>query len=245
MTDPFYSSKYSIARAKDHIRELDRQIVEFFKSEPYEQVVDLDAERGQEVHKIKLVKPMPIALPGIAFDAASNLRAALDQAIYAIKPRKNAFFPIAPDLPHFENTVNGRCKHLPIEIVDLLRTFKPYKGGNNVLWALNEICNANKHASIRPVAVASHGIQYGRMMMNAGASILPAVWDREKNEMEIIRLSPGGKFEADFDFASRIAICDVEIIDGLPVDAVLNEFARVVEGVVMALEAESRRLGLL
>jgi hypothetical protein len=245
MSDPFHSSKYSIARAKNHIRDLERQMHEFIESQPYTEVVEIDAQRVEQVHKIKLVKPMPIALQGIAADAVNNLRNALDQAIYAITPRKNAFFPIAPDAPHFENAVKGRCKHLPQEIIDLLRGFKPYKGGNSLLWALNELSNTNKHAIIRPVAIASGGIEYWNMVVNDGASVMPPVWDRAKNEMELIRLRPGGKFDANFHFISHIAISDVEFVDGQPADAVLNEFVRIVEGVVMAIEAEARRIGLL
>lgn len=86
--------------------------------------------------------------------------------------------------------MNGRCKHLPKKIVDLLRAFKPYKGGDNRLWALNELCNTNKHASIRPVAIASGGIEYRNITANDRASVIPPVWDRAKNEMELIRLSP-------------------------------------------------------
>lgn len=96
MSDPFHSSRYSIARAKEHIGELDRQMAGYFNSQPYAQVIELDAERGQEVHKLKLVKPMPVALPGIAFDAANNLRSALDQAIYAIAPAKTLSSPSPP-----------------------------------------------------------------------------------------------------------------------------------------------------
>jgi hypothetical protein len=34
-----------------------------------------------------------------------------------------------------------------------LRRFKPYKGGNDLLWALNGICNVNKHRMLVPVVI--------------------------------------------------------------------------------------------
>jgi hypothetical protein len=37
------------------------------------------------------------------------------------------------------NNAKGGCKDLPAEITMLFEGFKPYKGGNNALRALNEI----------------------------------------------------------------------------------------------------------
>lgn len=251
MSDPFHSSKYSLARAKQHISDLQRQIVEFFNTHPYAEIVEIDPDTGEKVHKFKLTKPMPVALPGLAFDAINNLRSALDQAIYAVillacgRKVRNAFFPIARTEADFENAVRGRLKDLPKEITDLVRALKPYKGGNNLLWTLNEICNTNKHAAISPVAVFTGSIDYRHAVVTGGARFMPPVWDRAKNEMEFVRLPPGGKFEAHFSCNTHIAIHDIEFIDGHPVDAILNDFSYVVEGIVMAVEAESRRLGLL
>jgi len=39
-------------------------------------------------------------------------------------------------------------------------------------------------------------------------------------------------------------MCDIEFVDRQPADAVLNAFVRIVEGIVMAIEAEANRIGL-
>ena len=39
---------------------------------------------------------------------------------------------------------------MPPEILALFRAFKPYKGGNDALWALNKLCNAKKHCALIP-----------------------------------------------------------------------------------------------
>lgn len=193
---------------------------------------------------------MPVALPGIAFDAVNNLRSALDQAIYGINlavgvTDRNSFFPIAKDGTHFQNAVKGRCKNLPPEIVNLISSFKPYKGGNDLLWALNELCNTDKHGIISPVALNTSSVHYKSMVFHTGFRGLGfPIWDRTKNEMELYRLAKGGTAETDFNITHYIAICNVEFVDGQPSEAVLGEFVRIVEGIVLALEAETARLGL-
>jgi hypothetical protein len=251
MSDPFHSSKYCIARARQHVSDLKRQVVEFIKTEPYTFVMEVDPSTCEEVHKLKLTKPMPVALPGIAFDAANNLRSSLDQAIHSVillatgKEIRNAFFPIARTESEFENTVKGRLKELPKEILDLIRALKPYEGGNIPLLALNALSNTNKHAFITPVAIASGKEMHFKGTVRGNTLINVPVWDRAKNEMELIRQPVGSAYEVDIKFTYFVAMCDVEFVDGAPIDAVFKKLVGVVEGIIMAIEAEARRLGLV
>lgn len=247
MSDIFHSSKYSISRAKHHISDFERQSIEFFKTNPYSFVVDVDVDTSEQIHKVKLIKPMPVALPAIASDAVTNLRSALDQAIYGITSAlgvNSTYFPIAKDAFHFENGVNGRCKELPKEIVALIRSFKAYKGGNDLLWALNEVCNTNKHAIICPVALTTSNVTFSSGVFYGGIKVRAPIWDRTKNEMELFRQPKGGTSNTNIEVTTFIAMRDVEFVDGQPADAVLKEFVRIVEGIVMAIEFETIRIGL-
>ncbi|HEX7726222.1 MAG TPA: hypothetical protein VF410_06675, partial [Rhizomicrobium sp.] len=40
---------------------------------------------------------------------------------------------------------NQRSSDVPSEILSVFRSFKPYENGNPTLWALNTLCNTNKH----------------------------------------------------------------------------------------------------
>jgi hypothetical protein len=250
MSDIFKSSKSCIARAKHHIQDLKRQTFDFFRTNPYTIISEIDADNAEEVIKFKFTEPLPEFLFNIAADAANNLRFALDQAIYALsfgKGGRFAYFPFASDAVNFENGVKGKCKHLHPEIANLVRGFKAYKGGNNLLWTLHELCNTNKHALIRPIVLnnASYGIRGGSKLPSAFILRGNVGWDREKNEMELYRQPIGATSEMDFEFSFFIAISDVEFIGGQEAIAVLDELARIVESIVMALEAEAKRLGLV
>jgi hypothetical protein len=112
MKDPFASSKRKLARAKEHIGDLDREIGLFMKLKPYERAIEPNTERfGEFTCKIKLVRPLPSSLEVITGDAVTNLRAVLDQALFGIAVASgvsdphNAYFPFS-----------GSAAKLPVSI---------------------------------------------------------------------------------------------------------------------------------
>jgi hypothetical protein len=72
----------------------------------------------------------------------------------------------------------------------------------------------------------------------------PPRWDSSKSEMVMARAPVGAKFTMNYDYSFFIAFGDIELIDSQPVLAVLNEFVNVVQGVVVDIETETKRLGL-
>jgi hypothetical protein len=160
MADPFESSRLKIARAKQHVKDLETGIQSFIGSEPYECVSEADPNDADRFHhKINLVKPLPKGLAVFAGEASNCLREALDNSGYALaaatgKPdSRSCAFPFSGSSADFERSARGRCKDLRDGIFALLRRFKPYKGGNDLLWALNGICNVNKHRMLVPVVI--------------------------------------------------------------------------------------------
>jgi hypothetical protein len=247
--DPFHDSKYSVSQAKRHLAEFERQIVAFFKTDPYRPVDEIDPKTQKHIHKVKLVKPMPVDLPGIAVDIVNHLRASLDKTvstIAALANVKSTYFPFAETESDFDNTVKGRCKELPEGITTLLRSFKPHKGGNDLLWALNKLANTNKHSPIiAAIATASAGVMIDSAFVTGNIEFVGGRWDRAKNEMIVYRADRGSNVKAKFQVSAFIAICDVEIVDGQPAEGVFRELIRIVESIVLALEAESKRIGLI
>src|SRR5262245_61209963 len=155
----FRSPKQRLARAQEKIAELNAAIETFVKSEPYARVVEINPASGFQFHKIKMTKPLPDLLTDLTMEIIEALRSALDQAGFACarldgKPNaKSAYFPMADTGPDLANVIKGRCKDLPPDIVTLFRSFMPYKGGNDPLWAMNKIANT-KHTALVPVGHA-------------------------------------------------------------------------------------------
>jgi hypothetical protein len=251
VTDPFHSSRYSINHAKRRLKELETALVDFRASNPYAHVVEPNSERAFKSHKIRLVKEIPDIIPGIVFDTANNLRSSLDQAGHAIalsvgKPGNHAHFPFGNDKASASGRAGSSSKDLPQEIFDTMMAFKPYKGGDNLLWSLNNLANTDKHQVIAP-AVATIGLAITRYKQYAGIepSPRPPRWDRLKNEMEIARTPLDSTDKVDFHGQFFVAIGDVKGIDGQPAIDVLAGMLGRVEMCFAGIEAAARRFGFV
>lgn len=250
MHRPFNSPRMRIARAKQHIRNLDQRVKRFFDAKPYARVTERDDEDINDLHKIKLTKSFPAGVTSVAAEAIEGLRSALDQAAYAtavlsgVRHPKSAYFPIASSADELNNVIRGRCKDIPHDIVLLFQSFSPHKEGNDIIWALNNACNASKHGVVTPVGMAANGIHIKHMTVT-GSFRLPAPnWNSEKNEIVFAATGPETNIEYDLDISFLVAFGEVEGIGGQPAVPILNAMASEVHRIVSAIEAEAKRIGL-
>lgn len=72
----------------------------------------------------------------------------------------------------------------------------------------------------------------------------PPKWDRTKNEMVVAHVVHGTACNIDLQIQIFIALAKVDVVDGQPAVAVFNKLVGKVESIVMAIEAEARRIGL-
>jgi hypothetical protein len=246
----------TLARAHHHIREFNETVDRFIAENPWTHFIDKDSQPGRDLHKVKISKPLPTMLPCILFDAANNLRAVLDQAGYASAVAanspslKNVKFPFGPTEQKFRNNLDGRCKDLPTKIRALFEGFKAYQGGNDLLWATNEIANANKHFALkafiftRPDAffsaeiVGPGGLE--QIVSPGGAGI---GWDARKNEVTLFAAASGSNARINANVAASVAIKGIQTLGGHTASAFLDAARHEVERVLLATEAECRSLG--
>jgi hypothetical protein len=256
MSDPFASSRRKIAWAKKNIPKLNSITKEFVKQENlYTILKEPDPHNPQHtVHKMRLLKQIPDGLSELTGNIVDDLRAALDHALFGIarihKPGMpahllNASFPFAGDVDHFENNLRGRCKDVPIELWPLLRSYEPYKGGSEMLLALNEVCGANKHGLL--IAVGTAGVTTQTVVEGTGFWSMPnrPVWDRTKQEMELFTAGPQPKLHAKFTVGFYVAFGEIDGLTGKATIPLLDDFATMVETIVNEIEAEAMRLGIV
>ncbi len=254
MVDPFESSRLKIARAKEHIEDLERQIHTFAQTKPYKRFTEVDPEsRDRILHKIQFVGGLPRSFAVIVGEVINALREALDNAGYAvaiaagkINPRF-CMFPFGGSPAKFETNALGNCKDVPQEIIALFRRFKPYKGGDDLLWALSRISVGNKHKI--GIIPCTTGFVNSTVNITGGQVGKPFYfqflfrWDGAKQEATLAASNSDLAVNGDISFF--IAFDQVEVVGGKPVISVLNKLVGVVEGIFLAIEAESRRLGFV
>jgi hypothetical protein len=252
MPDPFENSRRRITWAKNQFAKLEGEIKLFQQQGPCEIVTEPDLKKPEHlVYKLRLTSQVPDPVIEITEYIIYDLRSALDLAIYDVAvaagcaaPR-HAYFPFAGDAADLELKLRGNCKDVPEEIFPLLRSYEPYKGGSEPLWALNKISVANKHKFL--TAVGSASFAKGLFIEGIGLISMPQVptWDRAKQEMELYTAAPGAQLKGQFAIGVYIAFGEVEGVTGRPVFETLKHFIAMVELIVNEVEAETRRLGFL
>lgn len=242
-----------VDRAREHIDEARSKINAFFERRPYALVVDVDRDTGQEVHKIRLTAKIPGSLIAIVKDATSNLRDALDHAVYASAVRlagggdpDNTGFPFARDAAGVAGELNGRrLRGNPPEIRPYLASLEPHETGNPILWALNRARNPNTHRILVPVGAASTGTSMRIIEIEASGPSMIGMnkWLPATNEVEFMRLgSQGSKVEYEVQATFQVTFGEVDCLRGKEVLGALDAMASEVKRVVLGIKAETARI---
>jgi hypothetical protein len=122
----------------------------------------------------------------------------------------------------------------------------PYREGNKLLWALNKLCNANKHEAISPVAFSTGGCSIDIASFSALTGFdVPPKWDAAKQEMVLAIVPRGSTVVCDMAVETFVAMGKVDGVVGKPAVEVLNTIAGIVADIVRKLEDEGIRLGIL
>src|SRR5579859_1704087 len=253
--DAFASPKAMLRRARQQIDNLEIEINAFAKDKPWAYVVELDSDGMTNLHKIKFNARLSDDLPHLVFEAANNLRSVLDQLGFVVaklagKPNpKSCKFPVGPTEGDMKNNAKGGCRDLPEQIRALFESFSAYKGGNNHLWALNEIANGPKHKTLIPVTIGGGlGINSLRVIKpgSGGVGIAAPRWDSGKNEIVFFRVPVDAEIQVDGNVTFSVAMDDVDgLVRGQQPVSLLRNMAKEVEKVLMSTENAARDLRLL
>ena len=140
--------------AEHHFRNFQIELGKFTRSHPYTIVIESDPKTQETLYRLARDLIVPSGFRTLAGDILQNLRSALDYLAYALvianggKPTTSTMFPISdngPSSPKYESSFGGKVNGMRQDVVDLIRTVKPYKGGDDVLWRLHRLNNIDKH----------------------------------------------------------------------------------------------------
>jgi hypothetical protein len=251
LPDILSSARLLAHGARKDIERLDIAFSDYFAAKPYGPFTEKDVKTGLYTHGLKISTNLPELLSRDAARIASDLRSALDQAGYATAVAsgntrlKYTYFPFSSDVAQMDNVVKSRCKDLPQDIIALFRTFKAYRGGNDLLWSVNEIANGVKHRFIVPVGqyIAGGEIKH---FTGSGNMSFPPVWDRAKDEIVLCSsVMEGARIDYDIKLEFLVTFGNVEVVRGKPVIVVLKALNNMVDVIIKSTEAEARRIGLI
>lgn len=253
--DPFFSARTRLERAERKISELDTAIWEYRSSHPLNLICEPDEpERRTKTYKFKFHAPFPDSWTHLPIEILEATRSALDQCAYAAAKfsgntrLKRTQFPIADSFDDLKNLITGRkvCKDVPDAIVDVFIHSRPYKGGNDTLWALNKLRNST-HTQLVPVAVtkASIWIHHRELLRSDDLTPLNPLFDRAKYEIPFAR----APIDGDFKFTAYPTV-DIRFEQSAAIDrrhaiAFLTAAVHEVEDVIQAVDVACAQLGFI
>jgi hypothetical protein len=239
---PLYGVKLKIARANEHLANVEKIVDAFGASHRIVRESEIDGIH--EVVKL-VVGSIDKMLPIIVSEAVFHLRSALDNLVVSLVPAgkntSNTYFPIAKCRQEFElPRTQEKIEMLPPRVQKAIHRLKPYKGGNNLLWAMNRLRNNNTHLRLLPIARTgphwnSHTIDT-LIPVTSGAMIEIPYPKTFVDELVLARCFNGATIEYDAKPTIGIAFGDVEFLKGESVVARLRQMVDLTERIVEIFE---------
>lgn len=260
-------------RAKKHLNDLEIEIGAFVNSNPYEVRGERNPQTGQPFYYVASVaRDIPIRVALIAGDVIQNLRSALDHLAWNImevgeadlaapltySERKQISFPITDtDSPtEYEVSRKRKVKGMRNDAVRVIDGFKPYKGGNDTLWILNQLNNIDKHRLLITVGMSLGRIYAPSVIPNRGRAIqifptadggFSSRWVEMfiKPQDAMFPLKQGdvlftdvtnAEIDKDTKFTFDVAFGETGIIEGKPILPTLVEITEYVEYIIKSMK---------
>ena len=212
--------------ANQHIQHFELEIQAFHESESYRLVRNVDPQNPNLVH-VTDPPAIPPQLNLIASDAIHSMRVGLDYlacslAVLNKRSMSHVYFPIAASVDEYRlSETKRKIKKLSAQARSFIDGLKPYKGGNDLLWAIHEINKTDKHRNL--------------VLLNEGTS---PMWYFTPRQGDKARDPVTGAPQYDFKITVVPAFADLEGFEGQAALTLLKEFL----GGVADVLREARRL---
>lgn len=227
-----------------NFQELTKCAREYINSNPFEDVVEVKEEDDFQLHKMRLTSDVPIKIRLLTRDIIKDLRDSLDHVMHSAaltlgsdKPEKSEFI-FSDNEENYKKAIR-KNRGNPKQLNPILENISAHKDGDQVLYGLSKIRNADTHRKI--VAVGSvprntiHVISYamGQMISH---------WDFEKNEYSYFISPKGSNGDHHVSIELDLLFRDTEYFNMNPVVNTIGTIAERVNKVVRYIEYETLKL---
>ena len=168
----------------------------------------IDNKTNEQIFSFQFEERIPGKLRVLATRIVSDVKHSLDQALCDAavalgRPNGSGLhFPIGNSLISFEGEIKRRCKGVQIELIEYIRSVKPYGGGNTALYCFLAMAGRGKHQRILQVSLVNTGMTLG---MGADSTIIiPAGrmgllgWNDLRNQFEFLRIPINTVYKGNF-----------------------------------------------
>jgi hypothetical protein len=238
------SPKLKIERAKTHIGNVNQMISAFLIQDPFRMEWQEDAIRCQKHLIVKATQKMPYEIPLIAADTIHNLRSALDHLACCLAVQNGAakisdvYFPIGREGEEkFKVYAKDKIKRLSESARTFIYELKPYKGGNNMLYALHNLDVIDKHQTL-PTAILGGAVSQLITSYDGPISVNASPWGNLEKGVHLLTTDLATQGECHSQLSSQIAFGDVEIVKDQPIISTLNQMLNLCESIIANFESK-------
>jgi hypothetical protein len=250
-------SDENVKRAQRKFDHLKSVINGYVKSNPHRIRTEMDAGTTYVIGCIDQLPPEDVAWETV--EIVQRLRIALDKAMVALVERNGhgtsgVGFPFGgmdgntgqPN-PFPDQRMTGKYgieKKLTAAQWAVITAYKPYPGGNDALWAVNEVANEDKHR--KNLVTTNAAFSQDRFMLNAADGTqsfvirpnnVPIAYDKERETVFLSIRGGTGNFNVEHGFAINVVFGDIIPVSGKNVLVVLNQQIRMIEGILKGMRA--------
>ncbi len=253
--DPFESPKLLLHDTKASIDDIERMTADFIKDCVGPVREDFDAETKDKVIFVTLKKPFPDSLRTATSHIVSDIKHMLDQTVgdaamlLGRADARGIHFPIGRTVTDFDAEVRRRLRNVDSELKKYIVGLDTNERGKPDLYKFLSLSGPNKHQRIVAVTTKSQALLDGsRLGHVTGAHLNIGKWHRRKNEIEFIRIHPGGEITGLGDLydiikpALRIVFKDGAPPFNKPLSVTLRQFTSECEAIALGIEAETERI---
>lgn len=255
--DPFESPSLLLDAAEISIDEVELGCAKFVADCTGPLRRHKNPQTGEEVIYITLKNVLPSRIRTLTSQIVDQIKHSLDQAtcdaaIMLGRPNaKGVYFPIAKTVADFHNEAAHRLRGVDPLLRDYLVQLNTNELGNPGLYNFLKLCGPNKHQRIvgltaktnASLSASQIGFFSGPMEINVGK------WHRTKNEIEWIRVGPGGAFSVSGTLQDALKpSVRVVLLNGKPpfdksLPDTLGLFLKEVRGIVSQITKIATRAG--
>ena len=198
---------------------------------PYGAVVHKDPETGEETIRLEEREAIPLLINAETGAIINSIRSSLDVLANVLAERNGSTnprevrFPIARSVDGFESGKRGgrnAIKALSSSDQSIIEKLKPYRGGNDLLYALHHLDIVRKHQRLISVSASARGIYFFNWAAAPQTDLSYAGTPLEHGTV-LARVPRGSNYQVKLRL--EVTLSEAGILSGSPIASSLRKLA--------------------
>lgn len=219
-----------------------------WRKNAYSVRIETDPQSGKKAYYVTL-GAIPPLINAAAGSILHDIRTSLDMLAVALAERnghsapKDVYFPICEDLRAFLDTRRGggkeKIKRLSTADQAAIEGLKPYKGGNDLLYALHHLDITSKHRRLIHIDKFPRGISIAPKDgsgVGIGTVEINRAWRSFEDQAPVVWTAPHIA-DCDIDIGIFVAFDEGGAVEGEQVIASLRKFAGLANSIIRLFDS--------